>query len=361
MTDSHGASCPLCEEPIGPDGACTSIDCDFVACPFCPPSGGIAAGFPTLDKGRPVRSCKHLVLLESGEADAAALAEEIPAVPEIVTVPPPKDWFHEGVHADLTTFAEAEGLPEDETLELSSERWTGDLLEWIGKHVAARQAAVRRSSHFGTASYWVADPEAYWSEVTTHVTHLTEWMRRLSGVTVGVMFDDPHFIVANRIPKDLPEGLNGALRAFIGERTELTPGMQSWLEARVGAGATARIARAAEGWWFWQEEASSAVNVLVGLLVLDPALDDLDDDSWWFRSSGAPAGWDPRGGGLWGDPIMVADRSALDDAQAPYLSALAQLAKDLTADDWVDCESCDGLRPGEDNPCLDGCPVHDGA
>jgi hypothetical protein len=182
-----------------------------------------------------------------------------------------------------------------------------------------------------------------------------------SAVTVGWMLDDPDFIVGQNIPQDLPEGLRGSLQEFIGERTELTPGMRIWLEARLGAKATARIAKAAEGWWFWQEEASSPINVLVGLVVLSPALDDLPDDAWWFAGDGPPDDWDDNpGGGLWGHPIVVADRSTLDDAQAPYLSALARLAEDLTATDWVYCESCDGLRPGEDSRCLDGCPVYDG-
>jgi hypothetical protein len=172
------------------------------------------------------------------------------------------------------------------------------------------------------------------------------------------MLDNPNFIVSQDIPAGLPDGLRDALHEFIGERTAFTDGMTTWLEARIGAKATARIAEAAEAWWFWQEEAGSPINVLVGLVVLSPALDDLPDDAWWFAGDDPPEGGvDNPGAGLWGYPILVADRSTLNDAQTPYIAALRTLAKDFVEEDWAYCESCDGLRPGEDRPCLDGCPV----
>jgi hypothetical protein len=176
MTEHQGASCPLCEELIGPDGACTWIDCEFVACPFCPPVDGMAVGAPVLDRGHEATACEHLVLMRCGEVETAALIGSIGGIPDAVLVPPPETWFDEALDAaDPWAFARAEGLPAEDMPDLSPEQWTTHMLEWIGEAVADRQGAVQRSSRFGTASSWVSDPKAFWREVEGHITRLKEW------------------------------------------------------------------------------------------------------------------------------------------------------------------------------------------
>ena len=178
------------------------------------------------------------------------------------------------------------------------------------------------------------------------------------GLTVGVALDGSDVVIAQNIPADLPDNLSDALHSFFSDRDALTAGMSAWLSTRVGPASTARIAQALEEGIFFREEAMSATCVLTGQVALAPALDDLGDGAWWFAGDGPPEGWDDNpGGGIWGWPIHVADLSALRAAQAPYLPVLARLASDLAAADWTECDACGGVRPTEDEPCLDGCAV----
>ncbi len=170
--------CPLCSDLIDHDGVCTGTDCPFIACPFCKAIDGIAVGTPRMERGYATPSCSHLILLTSGEVPTSALAEDIPLTSDAVLLPPGAEWFERYLDRvdDLTPFMAAEGLPIDETLELSEGRWTDDMLEWICPAVASRHGAVERVGQLGVGTHWVADPVAYWSDVVGHITNLKEWV-----------------------------------------------------------------------------------------------------------------------------------------------------------------------------------------
>lgn len=235
------------------------------------------------------------------------------------------------------------------------------MLEWICEPRTRPYRPVERISQLGLRTTWVRDPDEYWEDVVSIIDELRESVKP-SRFIVGWALWGMQLTVAQNLPADLPDGLRDSLGAFFGDRKELTPGMLEWLEARVGEPVTRRLEQATEGAWFWDEDAASPVNVLVGQVVLRSALDSMDDGDWWFEGDGPPDGFGdgPGPSSEWGWPIAVKDRSVLAEAEAPHIAALARLAADLVAVDWSHCDECGGLRRGEDGPCLDGCPSPSG-
>lgn len=177
----------------------------------------------------------------------------------------------------------------------------------------------------------------------------------MTDISAYVFGDD---FVAEDVPRWVtPEGASRAVMDFLCDR-EITPGMRAYLAQHVGDDGADRLIRAALDERLSMENAPAAGRV-IGEVVIAPALDALGDDAWGYSGQSEPGDYsDSPGAGEWAYRVDVDDIAAFNREAAPRLEGAQRLFEDLIATDWEYCESCDGWRPSEEEPCLDGCAVY---